>query len=186
MFTSAYRPPSVSAAESIAARAAAPSARSTPPNARDIVAGAFAKSIAATFAPFAARRCTTARPSAPNAPVTMHPLPSSVICCSSSLKYSLSLPEGERVEGSHQMAGEPLLLIDDPRPHVRRLTLNRPEKRNALSNELRGEIFAALKAADRDDAVRVTIIRGSGFCFSAGYDLWWAVTEFPNSFRAST
>jgi enoyl-CoA hydratase/carnithine racemase len=33
---------------------------------------------------------------------------------------------------------DPLLLVDDPAPHVRRLTLDRPEKRNALSNELRG------------------------------------------------
>jgi enoyl-CoA hydratase len=69
------------------------------------------------------------------------------------------------------MADEKLLLIDDPRPHVRRLTLNRPEKRNALSNELRSEIFAALEAADCDESVRVTIIRGAGACFSAGYDL---------------
>ena len=38
-----------------------------------------------------------------------------------------------------------VLLLDDPRPGVRRLTLNRPEKRNALSNELRGAILAALK-----------------------------------------
>lgn len=37
-----------------------------------------------------------------------------------------------------------ILIIDDPAPHVRRLTLNRPEKRNALSNELRGAVFAAL------------------------------------------
>jgi enoyl-CoA hydratase/carnithine racemase len=29
---------------------------------------------------------------------------------------------------------EPLVLADDPRPGVRRLTLNRPDKRNALSN----------------------------------------------------
>jgi enoyl-CoA hydratase len=64
-----------------------------------------------------------------------------------------------------------LLLIDDPAPFVRRLTLNRPEKRNALSNELRGEIFAALDAVEKDDAVRVTIIRGAGSCFSSGYDL---------------
>jgi enoyl-CoA hydratase len=63
------------------------------------------------------------------------------------------------------------LLIDDPAPHVRRLTLNRPDKRNALSNELRAEIFAALDAADTDVHVRVTIIRGAGTCFSAGYDL---------------
>jgi enoyl-CoA hydratase len=66
---------------------------------------------------------------------------------------------------------EPLILIDSPAPHVRRLTLNRPEKRNALSNELRGELFAALEAADRDPGVRVTILRGAGPCFSAGYDL---------------
>jgi enoyl-CoA hydratase len=63
------------------------------------------------------------------------------------------------------------LLLDEPRPGVRRLTLNRPEKRNALHNALRGELFDALERADRDDAVRVTVIRGAGTCFSAGYDL---------------
>jgi enoyl-CoA hydratase len=69
------------------------------------------------------------------------------------------------------MAEEPILLTDDPAPHVRRLTLNRPAKRNALSNALRGEIFAALEAADRDPEVRVMILRGAGTCFSSGYDL---------------
>jgi len=64
-----------------------------------------------------------------------------------------------------------ILLIDNPAPFVRRLTLNRPEKRNALSNELRGALFAALDAADRDESVHVTILRGAGPCFSAGYDL---------------
>lgn len=64
-----------------------------------------------------------------------------------------------------------ILLIDDPAPFVRRLTLNRPEKRNALSNALRGEIFDALDAIERDESVRVTIIRGAGSCFSSGYDL---------------
>ena len=69
------------------------------------------------------------------------------------------------------MADDPILLIDDPAPHVRRLTLNRPAKRNALSNALRGEIFAALDAADADPQVRVMVIRGAGPCFSSGYDL---------------
>lgn len=64
-----------------------------------------------------------------------------------------------------------VLLIDEPLPQVRRLTLNRPEKRNALNNALRGAIFAALNDADRDEAVRVTIIRGAGPAFCAGYDL---------------
>jgi len=65
----------------------------------------------------------------------------------------------------------PLVLVDDPRPAVRRFTLNRPEKRNAISNALRTELFAGLEAADRDDAVRVSIVRGAGPCFSSGYDL---------------
>jgi len=63
------------------------------------------------------------------------------------------------------------LLIDEPVPHVRRLTLNRPEKRNALDNALRGAIFEALRAADGAADVRVTVIRGGGPCFSDGYDL---------------
>lgn len=67
--------------------------------------------------------------------------------------------------------GEPILLIDTPAESIRRLTLNRPEKRNALSNSLRGALFAALEAADRDRDVRVVIIRGAGVCFSSGYDL---------------
>lgn len=64
-----------------------------------------------------------------------------------------------------------LILIDQPLAHVRRLTLNRPEKRNALSNDLRRELFAALEEADRDPDARVIVIRGAGTCFSAGYDL---------------
>lgn len=66
---------------------------------------------------------------------------------------------------------EPLVLVDSPAEHVRRLTLNRPEKRNALSNALRGELFAALRAGDADPDVRVVVVRGAGPCFSAGYDL---------------
>jgi enoyl-CoA hydratase len=64
-----------------------------------------------------------------------------------------------------------ILLIDDPAPQVRRLTLNRPEKRNALSNDLRAQVFEALEAADTHPDIRVTILRGAGSCFSAGYDL---------------
>lgn len=64
-----------------------------------------------------------------------------------------------------------VLLLDDPHPGVRRLTLNRPEKRNALNNELRGAILEALRAADADPTVRVSILRGAGPAFSSGYDL---------------
>src|SRR5262245_44959828 len=64
-----------------------------------------------------------------------------------------------------------VLLIDDPSPGVRRLTLNRPEKRNALNNELRGAILRALEEADADASVKVSILRGAGPTFSSGYDL---------------
>ena len=64
-----------------------------------------------------------------------------------------------------------LILIDNPRPLVRRVTLNRPEKRNALNNQLRSEILQALEEADQDQDVRDSILRGAGACFSAGYDL---------------
>ena len=76
------------------------------------------------------------------------------------------------------MAEAPILLVDDPAPYVRRLTLNRPAKRNALSNALRGAIFEALEAADRDPEVRVIVLRGAGTCFSSGYDLA-GVGELP-------
>lgn len=63
------------------------------------------------------------------------------------------------------------IIVDEPIPSVRRITLNRPEKRNPLSNELRTELFHALETADQDDSIRCMIIRGAGPCFSAGYDL---------------
>jgi len=63
------------------------------------------------------------------------------------------------------------IIVDDPAPMVRRVTLNDPDRRNPLGATMRREIMHALRAADRDDTVRVTIIRGAGKCFSAGYDL---------------
>ncbi len=64
-----------------------------------------------------------------------------------------------------------VILVDEPAQGVRRITLNRPEKRNALFHPLRGEILAALREADQDESIRVSIVRGAGKCFSAGYDL---------------
>jgi enoyl-CoA hydratase len=69
------------------------------------------------------------------------------------------------------MSGYKYILTDEPAEGVRRITLNRPEKRNALSNALRGELFDALETADRDAAAKVIILRGAGVNFSAGYDL---------------
>ena len=55
--------------------------------------------------------------------------------------------------------------------HVGVITLNRPEKLNALSNDLRGELFHALKEAEADRSVGVIVLRANGRAFSAGYDL---------------
>ena len=59
-----------------------------------------------------------------------------------------------------------VLLIDDPRPGVRRLTLNRPEKRNALNVELLERLDAAL-----DFDGRVVVVAANGPAFCAGLDL---------------
>jgi enoyl-CoA hydratase len=63
------------------------------------------------------------------------------------------------------------LLVDQPLPGVSRLTLNRPDKRNALNNQLRGELLAMLEQNDQNPDVRVTIVRGAGPAFCSGYDL---------------
>ena len=52
-----------------------------------------------------------------------------------------------------------VVLIDEPAPHVRRLTLNRPAKRNALNHALRGGIVRALREADQEPDVRVMSVR---------------------------
>ncbi len=51
------------------------------------------------------------------------------------------------------------------------ITLNRPEKLNALSNELRGEMFHAMKEAEADRDIGVIVLKAAGRAFSAGYDL---------------
>jgi len=74
---------------------------------------------------------------------------------------------------------EKLVLSETPAPHVRRLTLNRPTKRNALSYALRTQLFELLREADADPAINVIIIRGAGPSFSAGYDLAQDKSETP-------
>jgi enoyl-CoA hydratase len=75
------------------------------------------------------------------------------------------------VSAGDDSGSEPHVLIDEPADKIRRFTLNRPDKRNALGNQLREELFDGLRAGDRDRSISVMIIRGSGPAFSSGYDL---------------
>src|SRR5947207_13834405 len=61
--------------------------------------------------------------------------------------------------------------------NVATLTLNRPEKRNALSSALRAEIARAFGELATDDSVSVVILTGAGSVFCAGFDL----SEFDQS-----
>jgi enoyl-CoA hydratase/carnithine racemase len=62
------------------------------------------------------------------------------------------------------------LLIED-RNAVRILTMNRPEKRNALNSELTHALLDALRAADAADSVGAVVLTGAGPGFCAGADL---------------
>jgi enoyl-CoA hydratase len=58
-----------------------------------------------------------------------------------------------------------------------RITLNRPDKLNALSPTLLNELHDALWEADDDRDVHAVVLRGAGRCFSAGYDLTQAPAD---------
>lgn len=64
-----------------------------------------------------------------------------------------------------------VLTVTPPVDGVAWLTLNRPDKRNALSIELRDAMSDALDALAADDAASVVVITGAGEAFSAGFDL---------------
>jgi enoyl-CoA hydratase/carnithine racemase len=63
-----------------------------------------------------------------------------------------------------------VLLVED-RGAVRILTMNRPDKRNALNSELTEGLLAALRAADLEDSVGCVVLTGAGPGFCAGADL---------------
>jgi methylglutaconyl-CoA hydratase len=63
------------------------------------------------------------------------------------------------------------VLVSSLEAGILTLTLNRPDKRNALSGELIDQLHLALERADLDAEVRVVVLRGAGKDFCAGADL---------------
>jgi 2-(1,2-epoxy-1,2-dihydrophenyl)acetyl-CoA isomerase len=68
-------------------------------------------------------------------------------------------------------------ILSSQRDGILTLTLHRPDKLNAIDNELARALLEAIAAAARDDSVRVLLLRGSGRAFCAGRDTSAAPTE---------
>ncbi len=66
---------------------------------------------------------------------------------------------------------DPDFLLVEDRGAVRILTMNRPEKRNALNTALTQALLDGLRAADAADSVRAVVLAGAGKGFCAGADL---------------
>ncbi|MBI1211229.1 MAG: enoyl-CoA hydratase/isomerase family protein [Alphaproteobacteria bacterium] len=73
---------------------------------------------------------------------------------------------------------QPLINLERPVAEVALLTLNRPEKKNALSIALRDAVSDALDKLKDDLALKCVVLTGAGNSFSAGFDL----SEFQTAF----
>jgi methylglutaconyl-CoA hydratase len=65
----------------------------------------------------------------------------------------------------------PVVLVEKLSSQITMVTLNRPERRNALTIELLNELIAAIKVVSGEPQERVLILRGAGAAFSTGLDL---------------
>src|SRR5216110_157862 len=65
----------------------------------------------------------------------------------------------------------PVVLVEKESPQISVVTLNRPERRNALTLELLTELCAAIKVASDQPEQRVLILQGAGAAFCTGLDL---------------
>lgn len=73
-------------------------------------------------------------------------------------------------------------IIVDTQDGVRTLTLNRPERLNAVNDTLSTEIIQAIREASADDDVRVIVITGNGKGFCSGLDLSDYLLRDPSSY----
>jgi methylglutaconyl-CoA hydratase len=74
----------------------------------------------------------------------------------------------------------PVVLVEKQTPQITLLTLNRPERRNALTIELMSELTAAIETAAADPKQRILILRGAGKAFCTGLDLDEAAKAEPH------
>src|SRR5438045_9003947 len=74
----------------------------------------------------------------------------------------------------------PVVLIEKQTPQITVLTLNRSERRNALTIELMTDLAAAIENAAADPVTRIAILRGAGKAFCTGLDLQEAAVKDPH------
>ena len=63
------------------------------------------------------------------------------------------------------------ILVETPRPGILRIVMNRPQRRHAVTPEMRQQILDALQQGEADPAVRAIVLTGSGGHFSGGGDI---------------
>lgn len=76
-------------------------------------------------------------------------------------------------------------ILVDHKDKICTITLNRPEKLNAMSPTVLAELKSALDTAKTDEEVSVVVIKGAGRAFCVGYDLSekdWIISQFPADF----
>src|SRR5438045_3259961 len=74
----------------------------------------------------------------------------------------------------------PVVLIEKQTPQITLITLNRPERRNALTIELMSELVAAIENTAAESEQRILILRGAGKAFCTGLDLEEAARQQPH------
>ena len=98
--------------------------------------------------------------------------------CRGPCRKRISTPESSKFNSTFDIRHSdfdiplmPVVLIETQTPQITVVTLNRPERRNALTIELLTELQAAIKVASEHPHQRVLILRGAGAAFCTGLDL---------------
>jgi len=75
----------------------------------------------------------------------------------------------------------PLVLVEKRTPQITLVTLNRPERRNALTIEMLTELTGAINVVSDEPPQRILILRGAGAAFCTGMDLKAATSQNPHA-----